>query len=62
MELFLIRSIPQRDIKPLAKALLTRFCGVAPALSAPIEELCQVAVKDNHGKSLCLEPKIVLDL
>ena len=62
MELFLYRSIPQLDVKPLAKALLARFGGLAPALSSPLEDLCQIAVKDNHGKSLRLTPEIALDL
>jgi DNA repair protein RadC len=62
MELFLFRSIPQRDVKPLAKALLARFGGLAPALSAPLEDLCQVSALDNKGKALKVTPEIALDL
>ena len=39
LELLLFRSLPQGDVKPLAKALLDRFGGLAGVLSARPEEL-----------------------
>jgi DNA repair protein RadC len=39
LELCLYRSIPRADVKPLAKALLTRFGGLAGVLSAPMQDL-----------------------
>jgi len=39
LELCLYRSIPRADVKPLAKALLTRFGGLAGVLSAPLADL-----------------------
>jgi DNA repair protein RadC len=62
LELFLFRSIPQRDVKPLAKALLARFGSLPAALSAPLDDMLQVAATDNKGKSLKMTPDIALDL
>ena len=39
LEMVLFRSIPLRDVKPLAKALLARFGGLAGVLGASAEEL-----------------------
>ncbi len=62
LELFLFRSIPMRDVKPLAKALLARFGSLPAALSAPLEDMVQVSVLDNKGKALSLSKDIALDL
>jgi len=62
LELFLFRSIPQRDVKPLAKALLARFGSLQGVLSAPQNDMLQVEVKDNKGKTLKVTPDIALDL
>ncbi|HWU49100.1 MAG TPA: DNA repair protein RadC [Asticcacaulis sp.] len=62
LELFLFRSIPQRDVKPLAKALLARFGSLPAALSAPLEDMLQVSARDNHGKALKMTADIALDL
>lgn len=62
LELFLFRSIPQRDVKPLAKALLARFGSLPAALSAPLEDMLQVSAVDNKGKALRMTADIVLDL
>lgn len=43
LELLLARSLPRVDIKPIAKALLARFGGLACVLGASIEELKAVA-------------------
>ncbi|MGJ4856163.1 DNA repair protein RadC [Labrys sp. KB_33_2] len=42
LELILFRSIPRRDVKPLAKALITRFGSLAEVLGAPIARLKEV--------------------
>src|SRR5580692_664816 len=39
LELLLFRSLPQGDVKPLAKTLLTRFGTLAGVLSARMDEL-----------------------
>lgn len=62
LELFLFRSIPQRDVKPLAKALLARFGSLAAVLSAPPEDLLHIAARDNRGKTLKMTADIALDL
>jgi len=43
LELILFLAIPQRDVKPLAKDLLTRFGGFAGVLNADPAALCQIA-------------------
>jgi len=62
LELFLFRSIPQRDVKPLAKALIARFGSMAAVLSAPLEDMLQVSALDNKGKTLKVTADIALDL
>jgi DNA repair protein RadC len=42
MEMILFAAIPRRDVKPLAKNLLTAFGGIAGVLSASPEELKKV--------------------
>lgn len=56
LELILFRSIPRRDTKPIAKALLARFGTVAETLSAPIERLTEI---DGIGRSVALDLKII---
>jgi DNA repair protein RadC len=56
LELFLFRSLPQGDVKPLAKALLERFEGLAGVLAAPAETLRQVK---GVGASVALDLKLL---
>jgi DNA repair protein RadC len=42
LELLLFRTIPRRDVKPLAKALIARFGSLAEVLGAPIARLREV--------------------
>ncbi len=42
IELLLMYAIPRRDVKPLAKDLLSRFGGLGGLLDAPAEELVKV--------------------
>jgi DNA repair protein RadC len=57
LELLLFRSIPQRDTKPLAKALLTRFGSFAEVLGAPLHLLKEVK---GVGPSVALDLKLVV--
>jgi len=56
IELFLFRSIPMRDVKPLAKALLARFGGLSGLLAASPAELRTVA---GVGESVALDLKLL---
>ncbi|MEL7018778.1 MAG: hypothetical protein AAGL18_08620, partial [Pseudomonadota bacterium] len=41
LELLLFRSIPQRDVKPVAKDLIHAFGGFAEVIAAPTERLTE---------------------
>jgi len=56
LELILFRAIPQRDVKPLAKALLAKFGSYAEVISAPPDRLKEV---DGLGEAAVTEFKIV---
>ena len=56
LELFLFRSLPQGDVKPLAKALLERFGGLSGVLSARPEDLRTVK---GVGPSVALDLKLL---
>ena len=56
LELYLYRSIPRTDIKPLAKTLLTRFGGLAGVLGASIADLRQVP---GVGEAVALDLKLM---
>ena len=55
LELVLFRSIPRRDVKKLAKSLITRFGSFSEVLGAPIERLLEM---DGIGESTALDLKI----
>jgi DNA repair protein RadC len=52
LELYLFRSIPMRDVKPLAKALLSRFGSLSGVLAASLADLRSVA---GIGESVALD-------
>ena len=56
LELILFRSIPRRDVKPLAKQLIREFGTFAEVLAAPPARLAQV---DGLGESVVTDLKIV---
>lgn len=56
LELILMRSIPQRDVKPLAKALIAQFGSFAEVLGARRERLLEVK---GVGDSTAIDLKIV---
>lgn len=56
LELLLFRSIPQRDVKPLAKQLIQYFGSFAEVIGAPVSRLREVK---GVGESVALDLKIV---
>ncbi|NNM72625.1 RadC family protein [Enterovirga aerilata] len=56
LELLLFRSIPRRDVKPIAKRLIKRFGSFAEVLAAPPHLLTEV---EGVGESVALDLKIV---
>jgi DNA repair protein RadC len=56
LELFLFRSLPKGDVKPLAKALLERFGGLAAVLAADVEALKTVK---GVGAAVALDLKLL---
>ncbi|WP_415288750.1 DNA repair protein RadC [Brevundimonas sp. S1H14] len=62
LELFLFRSQPQGDVKPVAKALLTRFGSLAAVLAASVEDLMTVKAEDSRGRARGVGAETALDL
>jgi len=56
LELVLFRAIPQRDVKPLAKELISRFGSFAEVIAAPAQRLREVR---GLGDAAITEFKIV---
>ncbi|MDB5558938.1 MAG: hypothetical protein JWQ36_1872, partial [Enterovirga sp.] len=56
LELLLFRSIPRRDVKPIAKRLIKRFGSFAEVLAAPPHLLSEV---EGVGEGVVLDLKIV---
>ena len=56
LELVLFRSIPRRDVKPLAKALISRFGSFAEVISAPAERLMEI---DGVKEAIVTDLKII---
>jgi len=62
LELFLFRSQPQGDVKPIAKALLSRFGSLAAVLAASVEDLMTVRTEDTKGRTKSVGMETALDL
>lgn len=56
IELFLFRTFPRGDVKPLAKALLTRFGSLDGVLGATVEELRTV---QGVGEAAAMDLKLL---
>ncbi len=62
LELFLFRSQPQGDVKPIAKALLARFGSLGGVIAAPLVDLMQVKAVDSRGRPKSVGRETALDL
>ena len=62
LELFLFRSQPQGDVKPIAKALLGRFGSLTAVLAASVEDLMTVRTEDARGRRKGVGAETALDL
>jgi len=62
LELFLFRSQPQGDVKPIAKALLARFGSLGAVLDASLEDLTTVRAEDSRGRTKVVGKETALDL
>lgn len=51
LELFLFRSIPQKDVKPVAKALLDRFGSLEQVLTAGIDDIAAVKALCHNART-----------
>ena len=58
LEMLLFLSIPRRDTKPLAKALINCFGSLAGVLSAPSEALLREGGLDDAGAALFRLPEV----
>jgi len=56
LELYLFRTMPRGDVKPLAKALLARFGSLGGVLGATIEELATVR---GVGEAAAMDIKLL---
>ncbi len=56
LELVLFRAVPQRDVKPLAKALIEQFGSFAEVISAPATRLKEI---EGVGDAIVTELKVV---
>ncbi len=56
LELFLFNSIPRRDVKPIAKDLLTTFGNLAEVCAAPLHRLTEVK---GIGEKTALDLKLL---
>lgn len=62
LELFLFRSQPQGDVKPVAKALLSRFGSLTAVLAASVEDLMTVKAEDSRGRAKGVGAETALDI
>ena len=56
LELYLFRSIPRRDVKPIAKDLIAKFGNFAEVIAAPIDRLTEVK---GISEKIALDLKIL---
>jgi DNA repair protein RadC len=56
LEMVLFRALPRRDVKPLAKSLITKFGSFAEAVHAPDARLREI---DGLGESAIIEIRLI---
>jgi len=56
LELYLFRSIPRRDVKPIAKDLIAKFGSFAEVIAAPVDRLTEVK---GISEKIALDLKIL---
>ena len=56
LELYLFRSIPRRDVKPIAKELIAKFGSFAEVIAAPVDRLTEVK---GISEKIALDLKIL---
>lgn len=56
IELFLFRSIPRRDVKPIAKALIARFGDLGRVAAARLDQLIEI---DGVSEKVALDLKLL---
>ena len=56
LELYLFRSIPRKDVKPIAKDLIAKFGSFAETIAAPVERLTEVK---GISEKIALDLKIL---
>ncbi|MFM9973988.1 MAG: DNA repair protein RadC [Beijerinckiaceae bacterium] len=56
LELLLFRSLPRRDVKPIAKRLIARFGSFAEVLTAPAERLLEIK---GIGETTAMDLQII---
>ncbi len=56
LELILFRSLPRRDVKPIAKRLIARFGSFAEVLTAPAERLLEIK---GIGETTAMDLQII---
>ena len=56
LELYLFRSIPRKDVKPIAKELIAKFGNFAETIAAPIDRLTEVK---GISEKIALDLKIL---
>ncbi len=59
LELYLFRSIPRQDTKPVAKALMARFGGLSAVLAASLAELRTIS---GVGEAVALDLKVLHEM
>lgn len=59
LELFLTYAIPRRDVRPLARKLISHFGGVYQVLSAPLDKLQSI---DGIGHSTAIFIKLIQNM
>ena len=61
LELILFNAIPQRDVKPLAKALVAKYGSFAESIAAAPERLAEVSVSEPGVPELRMTERAIVE-